>query len=401
MTLFFRTVSVEDAVKAARSVAVPMQDEEAPLNAAYGRVLASDITADIDIPCFTRSTMDGYALVAADTIGASESLPAMLCLAGRVGMGGTADMPVTPGTCVYVPTGGAIPRGADGLAMVEVTEIIGEDVLVKRPVAVGESIMMRGEDFAQGSVVVSGGTRLSARDIGALAAVGTTRVPVRKQPLVGIISTGNELVPVSEIPAGGQVRDINSYLIGAYLSSQGCIPEYYGIVRDDRSALQSVLVRALDRCDAVLLSGGSSKDDRDMTSDLIRDSGEVLVHGISIAPGKPTIIGRARGKPVIGLPGHPASALVVTLVIVRPLLFEMSGEREHDLLTRQVVLAENIPSVKGREDYVRVRIHDGRAYPEFGKSGLINTLVRSDGLVRIPAGMEGLEEGEVVEVILW
>jgi molybdopterin molybdotransferase len=401
MTLFFRTVSVEDAVKAARSVAVPMQDEEAPLTAAYGRVLASDITADIDIPCFTRSTMDGYALAAADTIGASESLPAMLRLAGRVGMGGTADMPVTPGTCVYVPTGGAIPRGADGLAMVEVTESIGEDVLVKRPVAVGESIMVRGEDFAQGSVVVCGGTRLSARDIGALAAVGTTRVPVRKQPLVGIISTGNELVPVSDVPAGGQVRDINSYLIGAYLSSQGCIPEYYGIVRDERSALRSVLVRALDRCDAVLLSGGSSKDDRDMTADLIRDSGEVLVHGISIAPGKPTIIGRARGKPVIGLPGHPASALVVTLVIVRPLLFAMTGEREHDLLTRPMVLAENIPSVKGREDYIRVRIHDGRAYPEFGKSGLINTLVRSDGLVRIPAGMEGLEEGEVVEVILW
>jgi molybdopterin molybdotransferase len=401
MTLFFRTVSVEDAVKAARSVAVPMQDEEAPLTAAYGRVLASDITADIDIPCFTRSTMDGYALVAADTIGASESLPAMLRLTGRVGMGGTADIPVTPGTCVYVPTGGAIPRGADGLAMVEVTESIGEDVLVKRPVAVGESIMMRGEDFGQDSVVVSGGTRLSARDIGALAAVGTTRVPVRKQPLVGIISTGNELVPVSDVPAGGQVRDINSYLIGAYLSSQGCIPEYYGIVGDDRSALRSVLVRALDECDAVLLSGGSSKDDRDMTADLIRDSGEVLVHGISIAPGKPTIIGRAGGKPVIGLPGHPASALVVTLVIVRPLLFAMTGEREPDLLTRPMVLAENIPSVKGREDYVRVRIRDGRAYPEFGKSGLINTLVRSDGLVRIPAGMEGLEEGEVVEVILW
>jgi molybdopterin molybdotransferase len=401
MTLFFRTVSVEDAVKAARSVAVPMQDEEAPLTAAYGRVLASDITADIDIPCFTRSTMDGYALVAADTIGASESLPAMLRLTGRVGMGGTADIPVTPGTCVYVPTGGAIPGGADGLAMVEVTESIGEDVLVKRPVAVGESIMMRGEDFAQDSVVVSGGTRLSARDIGALAAVGTPRVPVRKQPLVGIISTGNELIPVSDVPVGGQVRDINSYLIGAYLSSQGCIPEHYGIVRDDRSALQSVLVRALDRCDAVLLSGGSSKDDRDMTADLIRDTGEVLVHGISIAPGKPTIIGKARGKPVIGLPGHPASALVVTLVIVRPLLFAMTGEREPDLLTRPMVLAENIPSVKGREDYVRVRIHNGRAYPEFGKSGLINTLVRSDGLVRIPAGMEGLEEGEVVEVILW
>ncbi len=401
MTLFFRTIPVEDAVAAAQSIAPLMDIEELPLAAASGRVLASDITADIDIPGFTRATMDGYALVAGDTIGASESLPAMLRLAGRIGMGNAADRTISPGSCVYVPTGGAIPAGADGLAMVEVTESIGEDVLVKRPVAVGENIMMRGEDFARDTVVVRSGTRLSARDIGALAAAGATQVPVRKQPRVGIISTGNELVPISEIPSDGQVRDINSCLVGAWVASQGSVPEYFGIVPDDRNALQSVLGRALDHCDAILLSGGSSKDDRDMTADLIREAGEVLVHGISIAPGKPTIIGRARNKPVIGLPGHPASSFVVTLVIVRPILAAMTGERERGLLTRPAVLAENIPSVKGREDYVRVRISDGKAFPEFGKSGLVNTLVRSDGLVRIPAGQEGLEEGEVVEVILW
>lgn len=401
MTLFFRTVPVDDAVAAARSIAPLMEIEEIPLASASGRVLASDITADIDIPRFTRATMDGYALVAGDTIGASESLPAMLRLAGRIGMGSAADRTVVPGSCVYVPTGGAIPSGADGLAMVEVTESIGDDVLVKRPVAVGENIMMRGEDFARDSVVVGGGTRLSARDIGALAAVGAATVPVRKQPVVGIISTGNELVPVPEVPSEGQVRDINSCLVGAWLASQGSVPVYLGIVPDERMALQSVLEQALDRCDAVLLSGGSSKDDRDMTADLIRSAGEVLVHGISIAPGKPTIIGRARGRPVIGLPGHPASSFVVTLVIVRPLLAAMTGERERGLLTRPAVLAENIPSIKGREDYVRVRVADGRAFPEFGKSGLVNTLVRSDGLVRIPAGQEGLEEGERVEVILW
>ncbi|NYT06775.1 MAG: molybdopterin molybdotransferase MoeA [Methanomicrobiales archaeon] len=401
MTLFFRTVSVEDAVTTACSIAPLTAVADLPLSAASGHVLASDITADIDIPGFSRATMDGYALVSADTIGASESLPAMLRLTGRIGMGAPADRDVSRGTCVYVPTGGAIPPGADGLAMIEVTESIGDDVLVKRPVAVGESIMMRGEDFSRGSVVVCRGTRLAPGDIGALAAVGTTRVPVRKPPVVGIISTGNELVPVGEIPSGGQVRDINSYLVGAYLVSQGCIPEYFGIVRDDRAALRRTLDTAIDRCDAVLLSGGSSKDDRDMTADIIRDAGEVLVHGISIAPGKPTIIGRARGKPVIGLPGHPASALVVTLVIVRPLLSAMTGQLERGLMTRPAILAENIPSVKGREDYVRVRLADGKAIPEFGKSGLINTLVRSAGLVRIPAGMEGLEEGEVVEVILW
>jgi molybdopterin molybdotransferase len=197
------------------------------------------------------------------------------------------------------------------------------------------------------------------------------------------------------------VRDINSYLIGAFLVNRGCIPEYYGIVRDDRTTLRTVLTRALERCDAVLLSGGSSKDDRDMTAEIIRESGEVLVHGISISPGKPTIIGRAGGKPVIGLPGHPASAYIVALVIVRPLLAEMTGERDPGLPATTLILAENVPSARGREDYIRVRIHDGKAYPEFGKSGLINTLIRSDGLIRIPAGKEGLEEGESVEVILW
>jgi molybdopterin molybdotransferase len=401
MTLFFRTVTVEEAVNAARSIAPLMEREDVPLTAASGRVLAQDIAADIDIPGFTRATMDGYALLSSDTVGASESLPAMLRRIGTVGMGTPAGMTASPGTCVYVPTGGAIPKGADGLAMVEVTESIGDDILVKRPVAVGENIMVRGEDFSRGSVVIENGTRLSARDIGALAAVGTTLVPVRKQPVVGIVSTGNELVPISRIPAGGQVRDINSYLVGAYLASLGCLPEYFGIVPDDQSSLKTILEQALKRCDAIVLSGGSSKDDRDMTADIIRDAGEVLVHGVSIAPGKPTIIGRARGKPVIGLPGHPASSLVVSLVIVRPLIAAMVGQREIRLPTRSAVLAENISSIKGREDYVRVRLSGGMAFPEFGKSGLTNTLIRSDGLARIPAGVEGLEEGDAVEVILW
>lgn len=401
MTLFFRTVSVEEAIRVARAVADRMPSEIIPLSEACGRVLDTGITAGDDIPAFSRATMDGYALVSADTTGASESLPAMLRLAGRIGMGGGTDMRISPGRCVYVPTGGAVPEGADGLAMVEVCEQLGDEILVRKPVAFGENIMSRGEDFAAGSVVLDRGLRLTHRDIGALAAVGAARVPVTRQPVVGVISTGNELVPVQDTPLAGQVRDINSYLLGAFLRSRGCIPVSFGIARDDRASLSSVFVRALGSCDAVLLSGGSSKDDRDMTADIIRDSGEVLVHGISISPGKPTIIGRAGGKPVIGLPGHPASAYIVALVIVQQLLAEMTGERGPGLPSRTMILAENIPSARGREDYVRVRIRGGKAYPEFGKSGLINTLVRSDGVIKIPAGTEGLEEGECVEVILW
>jgi molybdopterin molybdotransferase len=261
--------------------------------------------------------------------------------------------------------------------------------------------MARGEDFSKGELVLSPGRLLSPREVGVLAAVGGAKIPVFRQPVVGIISTGNELVSVTAVPEPGRVRDINSFLVGAFLQRQGIIPVPFGIVSDDRESLRQRLTDALSRCDAVILSGGSSKDERDLTADLIRERGEVLVHGISISPGKPTIIGRAGGKPVIGLPGHPASAYVVLLVIAGPLLAAMTGRGDTPSRTEKMVLAENIPSARGREDYVRVRLSGEKAFPEFGKSGLMNTLIRSDGLVRIPAGSEGLEEGEVVEVLLW
>ena len=401
MTLFLKTVSVDEAVRIARSLAPPPVTEEGRLDEAEGRVLAGPVTADIDIPGFSRSTVDGYALRADDTTGASESLPALLAMTGRVAMGEKAGFTVGPGTCAYVPTGGEIPAGADAMAMVEFTELIGNEVLVRRPVAAGENVMARGEDFLKGELVLSPGWLLSPREIGVLAAVGRAEIPVFRRPVVGIISTGNELVPVTAVPDPGRVRDINSFLVGAFLRGRGCIPLFYGIVSDDRKALRQRLGEALSRCDAVIISGGSSKDERDLTADLIRERGEVLVHGISISPGKPTIIGKAEGKPVIGLPGHPASAYVVLLVIAGPLLAAMAGKADGPVRMEQKVLAESIPSARGREDYVRVRLSGEKAFPEFGKSGLMNTLIRSDGLVRIPAGSEGLEEGELVEVLLW
>jgi molybdopterin molybdotransferase len=226
-------------------------------------------------------------------------------------------------------------------------------------------------------------------------------VTVAKKPVVGIISTGNELVPVTAVPGPGQVRDANASMLAAWLSEYGCIPRIYGIVKDERAAFEAVLSRALPECDVVLLSGGSSKDDRDMTAGVIAGTGEVLIHGIAIAPGKPTIIGRIAGKPVFGLPGHPASAFVTLIAIVRPLLDKMLGQKKPLLRMVTATLAENIPSQRGREEYVRVRLENGRATPLFGKSGLLNTLVKSDGLVCIPAGYEGFEKGSEVGVILW
>jgi molybdopterin molybdotransferase len=226
-------------------------------------------------------------------------------------------------------------------------------------------------------------------------------VPVIRTPRVGIISTGNELVPVDEVPKAGQVRDVNTYIVSSYVRDHGCIPVVYGIIKDERETFRAALAGAVAECDAVIISGGSSKDDRDMAAAIIAEQGEVLVHGVAIAPGKPTIIGRCGTVPVIGLPGHPASAFIVLVVIGRHLLDGMTGDLATVLVTVPATLAMNVPSAKGREDYVRVLLKDGVATPLFGKSGLLNTLVRSDGIVRVPAGSEGLETGTTVEVILW
>lgn len=206
---------------------------------------------------------------------------------------------------------------------------------------------------------------------------------------------------MDEVPGGSRVRDVNSYLCSSFVEELGCKPVLYGIVPDERSAFRAALALALKECDAVLISGGSSKDERDMTASLIQERGKILVHGIAIAPGKPTIIGHAGGVPVIGLPGHPASAFIVLKIVVRHLLNAMTGDRSAGIATGVSIALENIPSIKGREEYVRVLVTDQGVTPLFGKSGLLNTLVRSNGLVRIPAGSEGVEEGDTVEVIKW
>ena len=402
MSVFLETVTVEEAIRQVLSIAPSPKAGSVSLGNAIGRVVSEDILADIDIPGFTRSVVDGYAVRHSDTSGASESVPAMLEYGGRIGMGEHAGPTENPaGRCMYVPTGGHVPDEFDAVAMIEYCEQVGNDVLIKRSLAHGENIVGKGEDFRKGEVVLKKGHRLSPQDVGVLAAVGCDPVPVYQSPRIGIISTGNEVIPVSSLPRQGQVRDVNSYLCGAYARESGCDPVAYGIVRDEPALFREVLGKATQECDAVLISGGSSKDERDLTASLIGEKGEVLVHGIALAPGKPTIIGRAGSIPVIGLPGHPASAFVVLVIVVRHLLNRMTGDRSSKLDIVQSRALANIPSARGREEYVRVTLSDKGAMPVFGKSGLLNTLVRSDGIVRIPAGTEGIEKGDPIEVIRW
>ncbi|HVP25491.1 MAG TPA: gephyrin-like molybdotransferase Glp [Methanomicrobiales archaeon] len=400
MSLFLRVVTLEEAQRVAREIAPAPVEEEIPLGEVLHRVLARDAAAGEDIPGFARSTVDGYAVRAADTTGAGEAIPAILRMAGELSMGSSPLESLHPGEGMYVPTGAMLPAGADAAVMIEYTETIGEEVLVKRPVAPGENVILKGEDFRKGAPVLHQGRHISSRDAGILAAAGFGKVPVYRKPVIGILSTGNELVPVAETPGPGQVRDANGPMCAAFVEEAGCRPLSYGIVRDEAGTLSAALDMAIRECDAVLLSGGSSKDIRDLVAAAIAKKGEVLVHGISVAPGKPTIIGRAGGKPVIGLPGHPASAYVILHVLGRPLFSAMSGYYPAERKAT-VILDENIPSQKGRTEFVRVRVRDGRAFPCFGKSGLLNTFADSDGMIRVPAEREGFEAGETVEVTLW
>lgn len=402
MSRFLSVIPVEDAVRIAESAAPALTVERVPAAESAGRVLAAAVLADTDIPGFDRSVVDGYAVRSADTAGAGDSVPALLQCTGRVTMGvQQVGLTVGSGECMYIPTGGLLPQGADAAVMVEYTESAGDTILVKRPAAHGENVILRDEDFRSGETVFRAGRRLSPQDAGVLAACGYDTVPVARKPVVGILSTGNELVPATTVPGPGQVRDANAPMLMAWLAEYGCHPRFYGIVKDEQEAFDAAIARAVRECEVVLLSGGSSKDDRDMTARVIALQGEVLVHGIALAPGKPTIIGRIHDKPVFGLPGHPASAFVVLIAIVRPLLDRMLGQAAPRLRTVKATLSENLPSQRGREEYVRVRVENGKATPLFGKSGLLNTLVQSDGLVRIPAGFEGLEKGSDVDVILW
>lgn len=400
MNFFLDLVPVTEAVAVLRTIATALPDEKVLLPAALDRILAGPVSAREDIPGFSRSVVDGYAVYAADTTGAGEAIPAMLTLTGRISMGEGNIPPLNRGECMYVPTGGVLPRGADAVAMIEYSEEMGSDVLVRRAVAQGENVTLSGDDFRAGAEVFQAGRRLSPRDLGVLGGLGCGTVNVVRRPKVGIISTGNELVPVDRVPGPGEIRDVNTYLCNGYVMERGGEPEIFGIVPDEREALEEAISRAVESCDIVLISGGSSKGERDMCAAIIEEMGRVHIHGIALAPGKPTIIGTIGTTPVIGLPGHPASSYVVLIALVDELIGAMTGSG----VTRNVrkaTLTTNIASARGREDYVRVRLSGDEATPLFGKSGLTNTLIYSTGLVRVPESREGLETGEEVEVILW
>jgi molybdopterin molybdotransferase len=373
---------------------------------ALGRVTAVDVFAPHPLPAFPRSTVDGFAVRARDTYGVSESLPGYLKLIGEVPMGDAPGFEISSGQCAIIHTGGMLPPGADAVLMLEYTQSLGDEVEILKSVADGENLIQIGEDVAQGQLVIPRGTRLRPAEIGGLMALGMTEIRVANLVRVGILSSGDEVIPASGTPRPGQVRDINAHTLGALITQSGGQPIQYGIVRDDFAALQASAARALAECDALLITAGSSASTRDMTAAVINTLGKpgVLVHGINTRPGKPTILGLCDGKPVIGLPGNPVSALVNGYMLVVPLLEKMLGQLPRPRPTVRATLTVNLPSQAGREDWWPVRLRpQGDAFtadPIFGKSNLIFSLAAADGLLKIPPDATGLSAGAPVEVLL-
>ena len=378
------------------------QTELVSLSDSLGRILAENIAAEEYVPDFDRSTVDGYAVRASDTFGCTDAIPAILPLQQTVRMGEDADFSLNAGECVAVPTGGAVPKDADGVVMMEYTEDYGDGTIgVSKPAAPGQNLIFRGDDVYPGKVILHRGRVLSSADIGAMAAIGRVQVPVAKKLTVGVISTGDELVPPEVQPGPGQVRDVNSPMLEAMLTAFGCNVINYGIVIDDEALLTRKVQQAAAECDAVLLSGGSSVGVKDAACRIIESTGKLLLHGIAIKPGKPTILGKTGEKPLVGLPGHPVAAYFITKLFVLPLLGQLSG-RDMTAYTVTAKVTESISANHGRAQYhcCRLSRKGAQVYAEpiRGKSGLITTLAGADGYFCIDRDCEGLPKNAEIQV---
>lgn len=408
MKEFFKVETIENVLAHVGTFPV-VGTEDVPITQVFGRILAEDILSDIDIPDFNRSTMDGFAVGASSTFGASEANPAYLSIVGKVNMGDFPDFDVGPGEAAAISTGGMLPERADSVIMVEHTDHLDETTIeAYKSVAPGQNIIEKGEDVGTTEAVLTRGMMVRPQEAGLLAASGKENIRVFKKPVIGIISTGDEIVSVGEVPGAGRIRDINTHTLYGQVQNAGGTPVTYGIVKDNYDDLKKKCKQALEASDMVLISGGSSVGARDFTVDVLNaiDDTQILVHGISISPGKPTILARSGQKAFWGLPGHVVSAMVVFSVVVKPFIQHISGTRSESKngFTLPANLTRNLASAQGRVDFVRVRLKERQseilAEPILGKSGLINTMVKADGLIRIDMNTEGLEKGTIVPVML-
>lgn len=405
---FFQVVSIGELIALLQGFG-PTATRLRALETAHGMALAEDVRANEDLPLTNRSCVDGYALRAEDGFGASESNPAYVDLAFVVDIETPASAVLEPGQCAQITTGGCLPEGADSVIMVEHTARLGADTIeLRKTLAPWDNVMLRGEDAADGQVVLPSGAGLNAARIGLLAALGIGQAPVHARVRVGIISSGDEVVDVEAPVRPGLVRDVNSHALAALARAAGARVVRYGLVKDDLEALTAMLRTGLAECDLLLVSGGSSVGTRDHTLEAMQrvSQGRILAHGIAMSPGKPTILASAGNKAVIGLPGQVASAQVVMQVLIMPFIAHLGGHEDAfapKQPTWSAVLTRNVASRQGRTDFVRVALHRDEhgglsATPVLGKSGLLKTMLQADGLMEIPENREGFAAGMQVAV---
>ncbi len=396
-------LSVEKAFEVIDNEFSFMKTDKEKVNLAdcVGRILSDDIVSVCDIPSFNRSVVDGYAVVAADTYGASESIPSQLKVIGEIFMGEEATVEIATGECVKISTGGMLPNGADSVVMVENTDSSFDDFcLAFKSVSPFENVIRQGDDLKNGEVILKKGTMITSKEIGVLSSLGITEVDVFCKIKVGIISTGDELVPIENEPKNGEIRDINTHLLSALCKEYGCFVKSYGIVKDEFEVINSAVKIASDENDIVLISGGSSAGVKDMTIKVISGLGEVYFHGIAMKPGKPTILGKINNKAVFGLPGHPLAAYYVTVRFVKKLIDKIYCKNKVNLVSLLPV-SQNIPSNHGREEIISVKIENETAIPLLSKSGAVSALSKSDGYIIIERNSEGLQKGDIVKVYLF
>ena len=375
-------------------------NERTPLPSCCGCILAEDVNSAEDLPAFDRSAVDGFAVASCDTFGASAAQPSLLRLIGEVKMGERATMSIESGCCASVWTGGEIPLGADAMVMLEEAELLGGMVAAEHATAPGRHVVFRGDDVKKGQLLLRAGTRLSAREIGLLAALGITEVTVKRRLRVGILSTGDELIDPAQTPVGGQVRDSNGIMLAAACQETGADAVFFGRIPDDEAVLLAGLSKAAGECDLLLISGGSSAGAKDAVYRCLTKLGEPLFHGLALKPGKPTLAGQIGETIVVGLPGHPAAAYLVFHELVRPLIAAL----KHEPLVARTVrarLTQAVPSNDGREELLPVRVCGEMAEPIAIKSGLIAPLTRANGYIRVPRDTEGLPKEAPVDVNLF
>lgn len=408
MPEFFNVQPVQAALDRLLSYWKPqLRTETADPRQALGRVLAAEVYSPLDLPTFPRSTVDGYAVRAADTFGASQSLPAYLICTGIIPMGAAAEMALRSGQAIEIHTGGMLPPGADAVVMVEKTQPYSDhEIEVLAPVAPGENVIQVGEDVDRGEIILPAGHTLRPQDIGGLLAVGLLEIELVTPPRVGILSCGDELVTPEENPASGQIRDINAHILASMIEEAGGEPVLLGIARDTLDDYLAHAQAGFHQVDMLVMTAGSSVSTRDLTRQVIETLGKpgVLQHGLAVKPGKPTILAVCENKPVIGLPGNPVSAMLVARQILIPLIHHAVGKTLKPIATIRAILTSNLASTTGREDTIPVKLtakeRGWLAEPVFGKSNLIYTLIRADGLVSVPLNSNGILAGTEVEVFL-